>query len=36
MYKGEHELGGSNSVCYSCETNAFDFDCNDMGRALEA
>ena len=33
IYEGEHELGGSNSVCYSYETNVFDFDCD--GRALE-
>ena len=31
MHEREYELGGSNSVCYSWETNVFDFDCNVVG-----
>ena len=29
VYKGVHELRGSNSACFSCQTNILDFDDDD-------
>ena len=30
VYKGFHELRGSNSACFSCQTNILDFDDDDV------